>query len=79
MTDIYPWAKYRRTNVAEMRPIVTGEDLVGVSISGPDNQLRKDDPTAFDLGFIARNPQNHDDMWYVSRAYFDANFEPIRT
>ncbi len=71
------WAKYRRTNVAEMRPIVKGEDLEGISISEPDNQLRYDDPAAFDLGFIARNPQNHTDQWYVARAYFDANFAPL--
>ena len=27
--------------------------------------------------FVARNPQNHADKWYVARAYFDDNFEPI--
>ncbi len=71
------WKQYRRTNIAEMRPIVKGEDLEGISISAPDDLLRYNDPAAFDLGFVARNPQNHADEWYVSRADFDANFEAV--
>jgi hypothetical protein len=35
-----------------------------------------DDP-ATDNGMIARNPENHADQWYVARAYFKENFEPI--
>lgn len=71
------WQKYRRTNVAEMRPVVKGEDFDGISVSGPDSMLQHSDPTAFDLGFVARNPKNHADQWYVARAYFDDNFEPV--
>jgi hypothetical protein len=70
------WKQYRRTNIAEMRPVVKGEDLEGISISAPDNRLRYDNPSVFDLGYIARNPANHADQWYVARAYFEANFEP---
>lgn len=72
-----PFEKYRRTNIAEMRPIVPGEDLRNVSISQPDQSLRAHDPATFDLGFVARHPQNHAAQWYVSRAYFDANFEAV--
>lgn len=73
------WTKYRRTNLAEMRPLRADEnfhtlDHGGVSISAPDRELDEDE---FQLGFVARNPVNHDDKWYVARAYFDANFEPI--
>jgi hypothetical protein len=71
------WKQYRRKNIAEMRPVVKGEDLDGISISAPDNQLRYDNPAAFDLGFIARNPVNHSDQWYVARDYFAENFEPL--
>lgn len=64
------WKKYRRTNIAEMRPYVPGEDLTGVSVSDVD------DPET-DLGMIARNPRNHADQWYVARAYFEENFGPL--
>ena len=62
--------KYRRTNVAEMRPYVPGEDLTNISVS------KEDDPET-DCGMVARNPQNHADQWYVARAYFEENFEPM--
>ncbi|MBN4082103.1 hypothetical protein JYT21_00205 [bacterium AH-315-B15] len=53
-----------------MRPYVPGEDLNGISVSDVDN------PEG-DLGMIARNPKNHDDLWYVARKYFEENFEEI--
>ena len=61
--------KYRRTNIAEMRPYVPGEDLTDISVS------KEDDPET-DCGMVARNPKNHADQWYVARAYFEDNFEP---
>lgn len=42
--------KYRRTNIAEMRPYVKGEDLLSISVSATDNPEE-------DMGMIARNPQ----------------------
>jgi hypothetical protein len=60
--------QYRRSNIAEMRPYVEGEYLTGISVSATD-----DPPN--DMGMIARNPQNHDDQWYVARKYFEENFE----
>lgn len=61
------WKHYRRTGIAEMRPYVPGEDLSGISVSDQD--------TPGPGGMVARNPRNHDDQWYVAKAYFEANFE----
>lgn len=67
------FTKYRRTQIAEMRPYVEGETLSErVSISKPDGEAGS--PKAGDM--IARNPANHDDQWLVAKAYFEANFEP---
>lgn len=60
----------RKVLFYEMRPYVLGETLDGVSISDVDKQL----PT-LEGGYIARNPANHDDKWYVSKEYFEANLE----
>ncbi len=72
------WKKYRRTNIAEMRPYVEGEEYMEhsewshrISISEADRD--KDSPKAGDM--IARNPQNHYDQWLVAKAYFKENFE----
>ncbi len=64
--------KYLRSAVAELRPYIPGEDMTGISISEVDSKLE-----TLDGGMIARNPQNHSDQWYVSKAYFEVNFSPI--
>ena len=64
------WKKYRRTNIAEMRPYVLREDISKVSVSETDYPID-------DMGMIARNPKNHEDQWYVARKYFEDNFEEI--
>lgn len=65
--------EYRRSQIAELRPYVPGEELSDrVSISAPDREAGS--PKAGDM--IARNPANHDDQWLVAKAYFEANFEP---
>ena len=64
------WKNYRRTNVATMRPYVKGEDLSKISVSA------EDDPET-DMGMVAVNPKNAADQWYVARAHFEDNFEPI--
>jgi len=69
--------QYRRKSISEMRQVVSGEDLTGVSISDPDKKLMQDNPSAFAQGYIARNPKNHEDQWYVAKAYFDDNLEPL--
>ena len=66
--------KYRRKQIAELRPYVPGEQLDGrVSISQADKDAGS--PKAGDM--IARNPINHDDQWLVSEQYFYDNFEPM--
>lgn len=79
------FTKYRRTQIAEMRP-VTGGDIawfqtygeierenVKISISSED--LKNGSPKYGDM--IARNPKNHKDQWLVAEQYFKDNFEPI--
>ncbi len=61
--------KYRRTELAEMRPYLPGEQLSGMSVSYVD--------TPESGGMIGRNPNNHDDKWYVGKQYFDDNFELV--
>ena len=62
------WKNYRRKGHSEMRPYVTNEDLTNISVSPQDNPVN-------DGGMIARNPDNHNDQWYVARAYFEKHFE----
>jgi hypothetical protein len=69
--------QYRRKSISEMRQVVFGEDLTGVSISEPDKKLMQELPNVFAQGYIARNPKNHEDQWYVAKDYFDDNLEPI--
>lgn len=75
--------KYRRKQIAELRPYEPGEDLrnadaqpdgiVAVSISAED--LKAGSPKLGDM--IARNPKNHNDQWLVAAAYFADNFEEL--
>ena len=60
--------QYRHKGLTEMRPYIPGEGLEGVTVS------KGDDPPN-DLGMVARDPDNHDDQWYVRRKYFEDNFE----
>ncbi len=76
------WKKYRRTNVAEMRPYVEGEErmkggdwsrnLISISEADRDNGS----PKVGDM--IARNPVNHYDQWLVAKDYFEKNFEETK-
>ena len=66
--------RYRRKQIAELRPYIPGETLSErVSISAADRE--NGSPKEGDM--IARDPANHDDQWLVSKDYFEANFEPI--
>ena len=66
------FAKYRRKQIAELRPYKPGEDMEGVSISKED--VAAGSPKVGDM--IARNPKNHADQWLVAAQYFADNFEP---
>ena len=77
--------QYRRTAIAEMRPVTSQEIEMGqlictftpsrkaVSVSKPD--LDNGSPMVGDM--IARNPKNHEDQWLVAEQYFKDNFEPF--
>jgi hypothetical protein len=67
------FAKYRRTQIAEMEPWSEGYDMAGISVSEPDKVAGS--PKAGDM--IARNPINHADKWLVAAKYFADNFEAI--
>ena len=63
--------KYRRSQIAELRPYAPGEQLRDVSISVPDKEAGSPKPG----DMIARNPKNHADQWLVAAQYFTDNFE----
>ena len=67
MSDFTP---HKKTAITFMRPYVPGEDLLaqGITIN-----LVVDTPEAG--GMIARNTNDHRDMWYIAPEYFEANYE----
>lgn len=75
--------QYRRKNIAELCPLsdfnlkTLSEVLAEttISVSPVDQEL---DSQEFALGYVARNPLNHADVWYVSKKYYDENFEPMQ-
>lgn len=71
--QIEAFARYRRKQIAELRPYIEGEDVSHVSISPED--AKAGSPRVGDM--IARNPKNHADQWLVAHAYFLDNFEPL--
>ena len=80
--------KYRRTQIAEMRP-VTEWDIKAYQadkhlhsmrdtefrISISDADKANGSPKIGDM--IARNPKNHNDQWLVAEKYFKDNFEEV--
>ncbi len=67
------WKQYRRTELAELRGYVPGENMDGISVAIID--VNAGSPKIGDM--IARNPKNHADQWLVSAQYFADNFEPL--
>ena len=67
------YKKYRRKQIAEMRPYKDSDDLNGVSISNVDHNAGS--PKLGDM--VARNPKNHADKWLVAAKYFADNFESV--
>lgn len=68
------YTKYRRSQVSELRPYRSGDDLRDVSISSADRA--NGSPLPGDM--IAHNPDNHGDKWLVSAKYFAENFEEYK-
>lgn len=66
--------RYRRKQIAELRPWKEGDGMTGISVSAEDTKAGS--PKVGDM--IARNPKNHADQWLVAAAYFADNFEPIQ-
>jgi len=66
---------YRRTQIAEMRPFILGENLDDLNVSISSVDLEAGSPKPGDM--IARNPKNHADQWLVAAQYFADNFEPF--
>ena len=62
-----PWRWCRRTGHSELRPYVPGEDLSHVSVSATD--------TPSPGGFVARNPRDYADQWYINASYVAENLE----
>jgi hypothetical protein len=61
-------------NIAIRRSPSYGHTPLGdVSVSKADADAGS--PKVGDM--IARNPKNSDDMWLVSKRYFEDNFEPL--
>ena len=65
------WKRFRKHGTTEMRPHMPGEELIGVSVSDADLA----EASGAGGGKIARNPDNHDDQWYVAKAYFETMYE----
>ncbi len=65
---MHEWKQYRKTALQEMRPYISGEDLTGVSISLSD--------TPEEGGMIARG-SHPNDLWYVSKDFFEKNYEEV--
>jgi hypothetical protein len=68
-TEMPEWKKYRKKALQEMRPYVPGEDLSRISVNPED--------TPEPGGMIARNADNHNDQWYVGKAFFQKNYEAV--
>jgi len=61
------WAQYERlSKPSQLRPYIPGEDLSKISVNKVD--------ILEEGGMIARNPNNHNDKWYIGKAYFRSNF-----
>lgn len=80
--------EYKRTSIAEMRPVTdydievynkhAGELIVMnekrvVKVSISVEDLANGSPKSGDM--IARNPKNHNDQWLVDEKYFKENFK----
>lgn len=72
MTEAF--AKYRRSQIAELADWNPDFNMERVSVSAADKEAGS--PKLGDK--IARNPANHADQWLVAADYFAANFEPVQ-
>lgn len=74
LEERYAFKKYRRIQVAEIRPYIPEEiPIKDISVSEADRQ--QGSPKLGDK--IARNPKNHADQWLIAADYFADNFAPL--
>jgi len=62
------WKQYHKKGIIQMRPYIQGESLDGISVSKTDSPKE-------DMGMVARNPNDHNDMWYVNRKFFEEHYK----
>lgn len=67
-------SSHRKKQLQEMRRYELGEPLDNISISQAD--IENGSPKEGDM--IARNPQNHNDMWLVAQKFFEDNYEEMK-
>lgn len=67
MTDMFKQYE-RQVTLGELRPYVPGEDLSKISVEVGYTPQEGD--------WIARDPQNRDNQWLVSRTYFKSHYKP---
>lgn len=73
--------KYKRKQIAELRPVTDREIEIGgliptngeIEVSVSQADLENGSPKGGDM--VARNPKNHQDQWLVAAEYFQDNFE----
>lgn len=66
------WKKYRRKEILEMRPYEPGEDLTKLITT---RDISKDEAKEGDM--VARDPNDPDVQWIVSKKRFENHFEPV--
>lgn len=62
--------EYQNIQNKEIRPYVKGEDLTGISVTEGIDPVK-------DKGYIARDPNNHEDQWYITKKFFKENFQEV--
>ena len=68
LPQIPPYKEYAKLTKQAMYPYDVGMSMEGVSISEMDY------PEVG--GMIAFDPNNQEDRWYISKAFFEANYAP---
>ncbi len=68
-----PFKRYRKFELAEMRPYVEGEDMTNIAVG--DDEARLGCPKKGDM--VCRNVVNHDDQWLMAAEKFKHHYEAI--
>lgn len=63
------WKSVRKKGITEVRPYREGEPLTDVSMQ-PGVSPQPGD-------YIARDPNNHNDQWLISKDFYDRNYEEV--